>query len=200
MPVAALPFFSGNLFEYDPQPRMISLFRPRDVIEEGLAHHSRPNRRIRERINQDKTASRAAGGVSIEKERLVRFHFRFSDAVHFQLFGRLVLKRIHIDAVPNSTHARLHQSRGLLQKQRSFDTERLRMKPNNSGGKAARRGRKLQRRNQHVAAAEVNFIFELQRDRFRSDRLLRVTVEADNRLHPCLLFRRQSHKRVAWPQ
>src|ERR1700756_2551875 len=74
------------------------------------------------------------------------------------------------------------------------------MKPNNGSGKGARDCGKTRWRNQYVAAAEVDFVSKLQRDRLRSDRFFRIGIEANNRFDPRLLSRRQRHKRVSRPQ
>ena len=57
--------------------------------------------------------------------------------------------------------------------------------------------RHVARPHDHVAAADVDFVVERERDRLRRERFVQLAVERDDRLHAARLPRRQRHDLVA---
>src|ERR1700738_3142858 len=86
----------------------------------------------------------------------------------------------------------------MLRQIRSMELEGFCMEPDHSGCKALRHFWRCVGRNQHIPAAQINFIFEFQDHRLRSNGLAKVALEAHDRLHTALLPRRQRQYRVTW--
>ena len=57
--------------------------------------------------------------------------------------------------------------------------------------------RRMRRRNQHIAAADIDFIFQAKRDRHRRESATKFSVVGHNRLHAAGAATRQHHDRVA---
>ncbi len=109
-------------------------------------------------------------------------------------------KAVHVRAIANSLHLGAHRACGVLRQIRLAHGERLLMHPHHLRAELLHRMRQLIRPHQHVAAAQINLVFQLHRNRHRIHRRLQVAVKRHNRLHPRLLPRRQRDHSIALMQ
>ena len=117
-----------------------------------------------------KRAELAVVGVGLERDRLVEVEVAVGDLVEFEVLGGQVFLRVDVDLVLDLGHRRADRARAELQPVRAPRQQRVFAHPQQVRGELVGDLRRTLRAGDHVAAADVEFVGERQRDRLRRPR------------------------------
>ena len=124
-----------------------------------LADHDGADRGVRQRVDQNQTTSGAIARVGIEKERLAGFKLHRGDFVHFEMACGMLFEGVDVHAKADARGLGFHVAPGVLRHIEAVQFERHRVQPYDHRQKAlGRRGLRIGR-NQHVAPAQIDFVF-----------------------------------------
>src|SRR5579864_1793495 len=146
-------------------------------------NHSRAYGGIGCRIEQDKTASAAVLGVSVEVNRPAGLDSQHTDGVHLQPVCGLMLVRRYIYTMPDGFHFRGDRLSRVLEQVSLRRIERLLTHPHHVRFELPRHLRGSLKRRDHVSAADVQLVFQRQRHRHRRDGFLEPAIERFDTLY-----------------
>ena|SRR5438128_6424469 len=86
----------------------------------------------------------------------------------------------------------------MLKEVSAVQFEWLGVKPNHHRRETIRRERRRVRRDKQVAAAQVNFVFQLKNDRLLRNRDVQLSLVSHDSLHSGLLIRGKGEDGVTW--
>ena len=120
-------------------------------------------------IDQDEAPDRAVAAVRIAEDGLLGLDHDRADIVQSQLGARLLFQRVYVDAVADRIDRRPDRLRGVFEQVPVADLKLPFVHPHQARIQAAHDMRLMRRRHQHIAAADIDFIFEAERDGHRRE-------------------------------
>src|SRR5579872_6591618 len=170
-----------------------ALARGTNTALDGALDNPRGNGRVCERINHNEASGGAILRIGIEEERQRRLQIDGGNIVQFELLSRNVLKRVDVHAMANLADARANGARGVLEQVNLMRIERFRVHPNEHGLKLSADGWSPIIGDEHVAAAQIDFVLERDGDGIAGARRVELVFKRDDRLHTSFYARRQGH-------
>jgi hypothetical protein len=134
------------------------------------------NGRIRLAVDQDETTERLVFRIRLERDRLVEVEVAVADLVEFQALGREVLLGVHVDLVLDLGDRRRHGARADLDPVRATRQQRRVIHPQQVRGELVGDFGRALRGGDHVAAADIDFVLQRERDRLAFVRALQLAV------------------------
>ena len=149
-------------------------------------------------VDQDEAAGVAVLGVGVESNRLVELELADADLVQLELLCGEMLERVDVDLVLERRDRRGHGLRADLQQVAAPPQHRLVARPDDRGLELVRHlGRRVRGRDD-VAARDVEFGGEGQRDRLARTGLREVPALGHDPRHAALLPGRLDPNAIAW--
>ena len=178
-------------------PRVGEQRRTRCRLAVRRGNHARRNRPVGLCVNQNKGAGAAVFFISIERDGPQQVHGHRADVVHVQRSRRLVIQRAQVGAVTDGGNEHRHRLAGVLQQIAAMQLKRPLIHPHQRGLRALRNRRRSLGRNNQIAAADIEFSIEHQRDGKRRNGFGQIAVPGNNALDSCASTRRQHGDRIA---
>ena len=160
-------------------------------------NHARAERFIRQRIDHDERAGDAVLRVGVEEQRTVRLDRDLADLVQFEPLRFHMRQRVHVQPVMDAADHAAHLMRGVLDEIAAAGFERLRVHPHDARTETPGHMRRGERGHDHVAAADIDLVFETNRDRLRRVRRCQIAIVSDDALDARMAPRRQRQHQVA---
>src|SRR5439155_10238586 len=148
-------------------------------------------------IDDDERAGGAVAAIAVKANRLAQRDGAAADFVELQRRGVLAMERIDVDLIAKRTDRAGRELGGLLEPVRFAGNHWLFGHPDDGGFEFLLDARQIAGADEHIAAADVDFVFERERDRLWRERFFQIAVVGDNRLHAARFSRGQGHDLVA---
>ena len=135
-------------------------------------------------IDEDKASGETVRVVRVEKQRPGGFQFHHADVVEIERGGRLGIEGLHVYPMLDGFDPGLDCLRGVLQQIGFGRIERLTIHPNQGGGKVRGDQRRLVRGCEHLAPADIQLIFQGERDRHGRHGPGQIPVKGGDAFYP----------------
>ncbi|MBW2212035.1 MAG: hypothetical protein JRG67_13530, partial [Deltaproteobacteria bacterium] len=114
--------------------------------------------------------------VIVDVERAVAAEAHLGDVVELDPLARLLFEGVHVDLEVDLVDLSAHRLGGVLDQVGLFGVERLLVHPDDVGIEAPRDSREVAGLDDHVAAADVDLVFESNRHRLACEGLFELTI------------------------
>ncbi len=159
--------------------------------------HAGANGAVGQAIDDDEGAGGAVLLIAIERDGRVQADLDPGDLVQLQLAARGPLQSIHVHLVDDARNRTRHIAGSALDIVLLARKHRLLGHPHQHGIEAVGDQRAIVGMHQHVAAGNVDLVFQGQGDGLAGTGLLQFALEGDDGFHLAALARRQCHHFVA---
>ena len=142
----------------------------------ALHDHAGTDRRIGDSIDHDERPGRSVPAVVVESDRLIETDGAPPDLIQFQTRCRRAMERIDVDAVPESADRSRSHRRAMFEPIGLSRDHRIFVHPDHDRLERVTDFGQVSRPNDHVASADVDFIFECQGDRLWRESLFEFPI------------------------
>ena len=143
---------------------------------QGKVQHAGAHGVVGEAVDHDEAAQVAVLRIGFEHHRLIQVQVAHADLVQLQRARGQVLQRVDVDLVLGLCHRRAHRACAELEQIGAAGQHGLFVHPHQRGFKLIRHGGLVFSAHQYVPAADVDLVFQRERDGLAAHRLRAVTI------------------------
>ena len=151
-----------------------------------------------DRVNQNKSTGLPVLFISIEIKRFHRGHDHPADLIQLEMVNLLMFQRIDIHPVAYLINFGFGAVGVVFYIKLRVSIHRFLIHPHQHGFKMTAHLRQVIRMHQHVAARNVNFIFEHQADALRRESIVKIAIVGGNIFHTGCFPGGQYHHFIAF--
>ena len=146
----------------------------------AVENHSRGDGAVAQAIDDDEGAGRPIAAIAVEADWLVEGDCAAADLVELERRDILAVERVDVDLITERADGAGSEFAGLLEPVGFARNHRLFRHPDDGRLELLLNPRHVAGAHDHNATADVNFIFERQRDGLRRKSFFQVAVERDD--------------------